>query len=130
MLLLRKIYHLNISRETNSIKEWEDGIKINFRVWFNRWGEFMTERSFSYIKITNNGIISIRLPEALEGGGIESELEDRIFELLGLKKEEEIVSTTTLVQQNSIWIETVELIIMVQILQQILLDALLVIKIM
>ena len=37
-------------RKTSSIKEWEDGIKINFRVWFNNWGEFMTEKRLSYIK--------------------------------------------------------------------------------
>ena len=83
-------------RETNSIKEWEDGIKIDFRVWFNRWGDFMTEKRLSYIKITNDGIISIRLPEALEDRDIEDCLEERIKELLGIKQKEEI-STKTLV---------------------------------
>jgi hypothetical protein len=71
-------------RETNSIKEWEDGIKINFRVWFNNWGKFMSQKELSWIKITNNGIISIRLPEAIEGG-IETELSERISKLLGIK---------------------------------------------
>jgi hypothetical protein len=84
-------------RETFSIKEWEDGIKINFRVWFNRWGDFMTEKRLSYIKITNDGKISIRLPEALEGGEIEEYLEERIAKLLEIKQEEEVVLTTYLV---------------------------------
>lgn len=77
-------------RESNSIKEYEDGIKITFRVWFNRWGDFMTERRQSYITITNEGIISIRLPEAIEYSGIETELEERIKELLGIKPEEQV----------------------------------------
>ena len=76
-------------RETNSVKETEDGITINFRVWFNSWGDFMTERGLSYLTITNNGEISIRLPEAIEFGGIEDELKKRIKELLDIKQEEQ-----------------------------------------
>lgn len=81
---------INLERESNSINEYEDGIKITFRVWFNRWGDFMTERRQSYITITNEGIINIRLPEALEGSDVEGELEERIKELLVIKSEEQV----------------------------------------
>lgn len=56
----------------------EDGIKITFKVWWNRWGDFMTDKHRYYIKVNNKGLVSCNLPEAIEGGDIESGLEEMI----------------------------------------------------
>lgn len=63
------------------IQENENGVNISFKVWWNAWGEWLTDKHRYSVNI-NKDKISISLPEAIEGSGIESELKDKIIELI------------------------------------------------
>jgi len=73
---------------TEPYDTYEDGIKITFKVWYNNWGTFMTEREESSIIIRKDGSIQINLPEFLEGGDIDCKLKTKIKELLEIEMEQ------------------------------------------
>ena len=70
------------SGATSGKEAYEDGIKITFNVWWKNWSKWQTVKDKYSIKVNNKGNVSVYLPEAIEGGGIENELKEKITEFI------------------------------------------------
>ena len=67
---------------TSGKEAYEDGVKITFNVWWKNWSEWQTNKGRYSINVNNKGKVSVYLPEAIEGGGIETELKEKISEFI------------------------------------------------